>query len=476
MSPSQRRRQRALMAGVRGCSRRSPAFAVYVVVTVLAVAGCTRARDAAQQSPEAAESHSQRDAEKPGTPPTRPKPAGKPAPTAECGHAVAFAGWRPDKAGGRDVLLVCDPGDNSLEEIVHAWEGPSRSLPVHFGKQRPTLILQPAGAFTVTGAVVVRPRSAEARTPRMSDTVARAMPDLSQDISPNWIGLCGPTSAADVLFSMHAGDDDVLTGFERGPGDAADAAAARLIAGGLDAIEPQSLAGRMGIGPDGVGSTNEGMRRGLASWLDEADRDAWEVELDWFDDAVGDRPRARQREFFGRLAAATEAGGGAILCLWPGTDFADQPIEPPAAEEAATPEQQAGEQKQAAQRQAGPQQRRADAMPALPAAEFPDLPAPAEQPAGQAGGLPGRPESGGPREWSAAAEASLAAARRHLKRGNAQRALDEAAKAVSLLHQAARRDPDVKPQLEAALELCRQCERGIPAGRVVDGTKRNEYR
>ena len=445
------------------------------MAVLLAMAGCAPNRDTARQSPEAADAPQRSDLARRSTPPTRPKPAGRPAPTAECGHAVAFAGWRPDKSGGRDVLLVCDPGDNSLEEIGHAWDGPSRSLPVHFGKQRPTVILQPAGPFTVTGAVVVRPRSAEARKPRMSETVARAMPDLSQDISPTWSGLCGPTAAADVLFSMHARDDDVLAGFERGPGGDADAATARLIAGGLEAIEPASLAGRMGIGPDGRGVTNDGMRRGLASWLDEADRDGWEVELDWFDDSVGDRPRAPQREFFGRLAAAVDAGGGAILCLWPGTDFADQPIEPPAAEGTATPEQQAGEPERAAEQQAGPRRRPAAAAE-LPAAEFPGLPEPAKESEGQAGGLPGRPESGGPREWSAAAEASLAAARRQLKRGNAQRALDEAAKAVSLLHQAARRDPDLKPQLEAALDLCRQCERGMPAGRVVDRTKPNEYR
>lgn len=472
MSQQERCGQRRLTARFRQRSITAACFVSCVVLATIAavISGCSRSQDATRPPSSPVDGNSRPDSGRRMPPPTRPKPTGRPAPTAECGHAVAFAGWRPDKAGGRDVLLVCDPGDNSLEEIGHAWDGPSRGLPVHFGKQRPTVILQPARAFTVTGAVVVRPGSAEDRTPRMSETVARAMPDLSQDISPKWIGLCGPTSAADLLFSIHAGGGKVLTGFERGPGDTADAATARLIAGGPEAIERPSLAGRMGIGQEGAGVTNDGMRRGLASWLEDADRDAWVVELDWFDDAAGDRSRGRQREFFGRLASAIEAGGGAILCLWPGTEFADQPIEQPTTEKNAAADPQAEARPQAVP------ERQSAAKTALPAAEFPRLPEPKQQAAAHAEGLPGRPESGGPRELAAAAEAKLATARRHLTRGNAQRALNEAANAVSLLHQAARRDPDLKPQLDAALSLCQQCERDMPARRAVDRTKPNEYR
>lgn len=397
--------------------------------------------------------------------PQRPKPSGRPAPAAQCGHAVAFAGWRPDDAGVRDVLLVCDPGDNVIEETGHAWDAKPRGVPVHYGRQRPTVVLQPAGAFTVTGAVVVRPRSETSGEPRMVETLARAMPDLSQDFSEQWSGLCGPTSAADVLFSMHDRDDDVLAGVDRGPGDAANAGVVQLVAGGLERIEPRSLAGRMSVGQDGVGATNEGMRRGLASWLDETDPEGWQVELDWLGDADGERPRAQQRALFGRLAAATEAGGGAILCLWPGSEFADQRVEPPTAPPADTAASGG------ARNSGKPATPAGAAAPPLPEAEFP-VPPPA---AGRPADLPGRPEEVDQEKVRRDANRMLESARRQLARGDAGEAYEAAVKAVALLSSIPQPDDDVRVMLADAIGLCRDSAARMGPGRRVDRDKPTEF-
>jgi hypothetical protein len=423
--------------------------------------GCSRQRPAAPQS--AGQKDADRGASIPVRPP-RPEPEGRPARTARCGHAVAFAGWRPDESGVRDVLLVCDPGDNWVAEVGHAWAGKPREIPVHPGRQRPSLVLDSAETFTVTGAVIAVPQGRETERPRMAATAAAAMPDLSQDFSPLWPGLCAPTSAADVLFSIGSRKARILTGFDRGPGEAADTGAARLIAGGDKRIGPDSLAGRMGIGQNGIGVTNEGMRRGFASWLDAVDPGAWQVRLDWFDDAVGERDRADQRMFFGRLAAAVEAGGGAIVCLWPGTEFTDAPVgtPPEPTEENADvklPKPPAGSA------DAGPRE------PALPEADFPDLPPPAAGPAG----LPGRSEPFNPAATAAKADARLDSARRKLERGDPQAAFEQAAEAVSFLHQAARVDPALKERLAEAIELCRTCESRLPSRGRLNPDKTTEF-
>jgi len=376
--------------------------------------------------------------------PERPVPGGRPSPSAKCGHAVAFAGWRPDTTGVRDVLLVCDPGDNVIEEIGHAWDARPKELPLHYGRQRPTIVLQPAGAFTVIGAVVVLPAADGNRLPLMRESMAQALPDLSQDFSPQWAGLCGPTAGADVLFAMHHHDRRVLPGFSRGPGEAADAGVARLIAGSLERIQPGSLAGRMGVGATGEGATNEGMRFGLESWLADAKAPAWEVKLDWFDDATERRSRAEQREFFGRLAAAAEAGGGGIVCLWPGTEFADK----------ATGETPAP----------APNNN-------FPDVAFPELP----PPPARGSELPGRPDTLDPQQAASRAASKLAAARRQLRGGRPAQAGELAAEAVSLLHQASLRDASLRTELAEALELCRQCDAERPRGRSIDGSKPTEF-
>ncbi|MFM7242640.1 MAG: hypothetical protein ACKO40_00500, partial [Planctomycetaceae bacterium] len=312
---------------------------------------------------------------------------------------------------------------------------------------------------------VVTPRSDVIGVPRMVETLARAMPDLSQDFSDKWPGLCGPTCAADVLFSMHDRDDDVLAGVDRGPGEAADAGVVQLVAVGLEALEPRSLAGRMGVRPDGVGATNEGMRRGLASWLDDADPEGWQVELDWFSDADGERPRAQQREFFGRLAAATEAGGGVILCLWPGSEFADQRVESPTAPPAETAASGGPRKSGRPAAPAGP------AAPPLPEADFPAPPPAAGPPAD----LPGRTEEVDLEKVRSHAKRLLESARRELKRGDAEDAYEVAVKAVALLSSVPQPDDNLRATLADAIGLCRQCAGQMGPGRRVDRTKPTEF-
>jgi len=303
----------------------------------------------------------------------------------------------------------------------------------------------------------------------MKETLAAAMPDLTQDFSALWPGLCAPTSAADVLFSIHERDERVLSQFPRGPNAEADKGVTRLVAGGLEQISPKSLAGRMGVGPDGVGATNDGMRQGFESWLDEVAPGAWSTRLDWFEDAAGDRKRNDQREFFGRLATAVDAGGGAILCLWPGTEFSDNPAGPPEGE---ATEAVAASPDSAPRPPAPPDQARRDGKPSpLPDAAFPQLPPVAQS----QDSLPGRSEPVDPAAAVVEAGKKMNDARRKLDRGRAESAFELASEAVSLLHEASRQEPSARPQLAKAIALCRECEAQMPPPRSVDSSKATQY-
>lgn len=245
-----------------------------------------------------------------------------PAPDTICGHAIAFVGWRQDLEDDSERLFFFDPADNGLEIGRHEnrWGADPAESPVYFGKRRPAVILEPAGAFTVCGAVTMIPRG-DATTSEPVDSIADVMPDLSQVLGDKWPGLCGPTSAADVIYAIGSRRKALVDGLPRGPSREADAAAIQLIIGGAPAVDALSLAGRMGLRKDGAGVTNNGIRDGLAEWLDHRDPGAWVVELDWFDDQ--EKTPELQREFFQRLAASVRSGGGAILCLWPGNEFTD---------------------------------------------------------------------------------------------------------------------------------------------------------
>jgi hypothetical protein len=416
------------------------------------------------------------------------RPAGRPSPDAVCGHAVAFAGWTPDEASVRDILLVNDPGDNAAANIVNAWQSQPSKLPLHFGEQRPAVVLPHGGPFTVTGAVLVAPRDSKAFNGaiRMAVTVAEDLPDLSQDFSPRWPGLCGPTSAADVLFSMHRRNKTRMPDLLRGPGRQADEGVVRLITGGLEQISSESLTGRMGGSEKAPGVTANGIRLGLQSWLDEAEQGAWSAQLLWFHDAPGERSRQEQREFFGKLAAAVEAGGGAIVCLWPGVEFSSATVSTErsradssssAVTDGHTKSNNSGsaasQADNSATRSASSERvnRRSTAGTSLPDAAFPQLPPAATESVD----APGRPEVIDSAQVVRDASSKIDSARQYLATGRADRGYEAAREAISLLHPAARRDPSLKSMLVDAQNICRACDLKR-ANRPADTDKPIEYR
>jgi hypothetical protein len=374
---------------------------------------------------------------------------GRPAPTAVCGHAVALAGWR--RAGADDdVLLVCDPADNGLTGAdAHNWKAQPRELPVHYGRRRPSVVLLPAAAYTITGAVVVSPAVEKQPAPEAAGVAGR-MPDLTQHLDPVDTGLCGPTSAADLLFAIASRSPAVLPGLQPGPSSDADAAVKRLIvgAGGNSRRDSRCLAGRMGIAIGGAGATNEGMRAGLESWLADQEPGAWRVALDWLDDA--EKTAAEQQVFFGRLAGAIDAGGGVILCMWPGSEFADGAVGQPAAERAAA---------EAPARQSA----KAPSQPARPTS------AAAAVEGASAAGFPGRaPAAGAAATAVREAAAALRAARRRLAAGEAVDALDKVGEAIAAARPHAATDAACQAVLDEAKALAAEVDSRVAAPRGLD--------
>ncbi len=396
--------------------------------------------------------------------PARPKPTGKPSPASRSGHAVAFAGWKPSKDGSRDVVLLCDPGDNAMEgRTLHGWDAKPRELPVYFGRRRPSIVLLPAGAFTITGAVVVAAGDAEKPSPTQYEPVtAEGMPDLSQDLNPAWSGLCGSTSGANILFYMGQQNPNVLRGFLRGPSEEADAGVVKLIVGDRERIHPDSLAGRMGTSEDGSGATNIGMRAGMESWLNAHDEGRWSANLDWFDDQ--ERSREQQREFISRLAATVRGGGGAILCLWPGTEYSDSAVGEDESTASAADRGDSEDASTPAPASTKPTaSRSADTAPQapLPDAAFPALP---PSPSGSRPTLPGRPPSG-PSEREAIEQAAkqLANARARLESNEPAKAFDHVTRAVALLQQHGGDGDEAAELLADAMALSKEIERRLPA-------------
>jgi len=262
------------------------------------------------------------------------------------GHAIAVGGLR-EAGAGRLQLAVLDPADNEAAtgdaENAAAGdreEGPRRHdwlpipyrLDVRWGRQRPAIELREGRLFTIVGAVLIQPATAAARL--TVNASAPRMPDLSQNLRPQWPGLCGATAAADLLYRIGHRDPAVIAGRPHGPAPAADPGADRLIAGVATALgRPQdrqpaiaadSLAGRMG-NRNGRGATALGIVQGLRSWLEDHADESWRADLAFLDDATAERSPADQQAWFGRLGAAIAAGGGSLLLLWEGADWADQP-------------------------------------------------------------------------------------------------------------------------------------------------------
>ena len=381
--------------------------------------------------------------------PQQPKPSGKPSPTAICGHAVAYAGWSPQGDGARDRLFFCDPGDNELEgRSTHGWDAQPREVPIRYGTRRPNIVLLPAGAFTITGAILISTTNPSPMPSQDRDEITAAgMPDLSQNKNPDWLGLCGSTSGADILFFMAQQKPNVLPEYLRGPSPEADAHVIQVLTGDQNKILPQSLAGRMGIGPDGFGATNLGIRKGMESWLGEHDSNSWFVELDWLSDE--EKPREKQREFFDRLAACVRGGGGAIVCLWPGSEFSDAAtgIVESGSDSAESPPPKPGGGKPTPE--------------VFPNPEFPE-PKPStdsELPAA----LPGRKTTGKTAEEALEqARQQMSEAKSHLKHNRLEKAFERASQAVSVLLEHSHTDKACQTELTQAIELCRKIEEQIP--------------
>ena len=362
--------------------------------------------------------------------------------------------------------MLCDPGDNAIEgRSLHGWAAKPRELPVYFGTRRPSIVLLPAGAFTVTGAVVVTATDSDKTASTQPEpATAAGMPDLSQDLNPAWIGLCGSTSGANILFYMGQQNPKVLGGFLRGPSNEADAGVVKLIVGSLECIHPDSLAGRMGTSEDGSGATNLGMRAGMESWLSANDEGRWSANLDWFNDQ--ERSREQQREFFSRLAASVRGGGGAILCLWPGTEYSDSAVGEDEDESTASAADR-GDSKDtstpAAESTKPAASRSADTAPQspLPDAAFPALP---PSPSGSRPTLPGRPPSGlSEREAIEQAAKQLASARARLESNEPAKAFDHVTQVVTLLQQHGVDGDDAAQLLADAMDLSKEIERRLPA-------------
>jgi hypothetical protein len=320
----------------------------------------------------------------------------------------------------------------------------------------------PAGAFTITGAVVVTAADADKSAPPQPEPVtAVGMPDLSQDMNPAWIGLCGSTSGANILFYMGQQNPKVLRGFLRGPSNEADAGVVKLIVGDRASIQPDSLAGRMGTSEDGSGATNIGMRAGMASWLDEHDEGRWSASLDWFDDQ--ERSREQQREFFSRLAATVRGGGGAILCLWPGTEYSNSAVGEDDSTASAAERGHSEDTSTPAPASTKPAaSRSADTSPQspLPDADFPALP---PSPSGSRPTLPGRPPSGlSERDAIEQAAKHLASARERLESNEPAKAFDHVTQAVTLLHQHGGDGDEAAELLADAMALSKEIERRLP--------------
>ena len=369
----------------------------------------------------------------------RSEPPGLPGPGVVCGHAVAFAGWRSGSL--EDAVLICDPADNALVSPsgidAHIWKPRPLELAVHYGQRRPSIVLMPASPYTVTGAVVILPRDS---APLVSRKSARAnnIADVTQFIGADGTGFCGPASAVDVLFSMGGNREAVLGGRTRGPVPVSDRGVLTMIVGdGEKGV--RGLAARMNVGTHGLGATNEGIRAGITDWLDQHDPARWTVRLDWFDD--DEKPAALQRDFFGRLAAASEAGGGAVLCLWPGTEFSDGAV--------------------------------ADGLDDLAAAGGSGCHTtpPKDDQTGTVV-FPGREAPrGSARASASSATARLDAVRRRLQSGDAAAAFEDVSEVISSLRLAAAHDAAARQQLATAMELAAVIESRLPSTAGVEGGK-----
>ena len=270
-----------------------------------------------------------------------------PSRTQPVGHAVAMAGLHLNKKQKDSVFLINDPGDNPSVNIkpdgvanktiplsrgTHNWFSQPQECKISFGDSRPAINLVDSNPFTIVGAVVVRPSDAIVQ-PRTDPVQANRMPDLSQDIRPDWPGLCAATSAADVLYYAGRRDARLLDDKGIGPAPNADLEADLLIAGqGVDKgdnnpqisrlTDPNSLAFMMN-NKEGNGSTAVDIAKGLREWINIHATGDWRVDIDFLEGSADTNTLKAQSRHLQEWAGAIADGGGCIVLLWPGTQWSN---------------------------------------------------------------------------------------------------------------------------------------------------------
>lgn len=295
--------------------------------------------DAASESTSVGQSAENR-SEQPG------KHGNRPSRTRPVGHAVAMAGLLFGQRLPDGSLLVHDPADNKIGLVAdgddggdsetmrgtHAWLGASRECAVNFGKARPTIELADSRRYTIVGGVVLRPSDSLLRM-GSKDIEAHRMPDLSQNIRPEWRGLCAAAAAADLIYYAGRRDQALLAGKTLGPGQDADKEADLLIAGaavkrkGHEGQQPpraekESLAFLMeNVGGDGASAVN--IAKGLRDWVGRYSTGNWRVDIEFFDEGGVIQTPTVQFNHLQQWSAAVADGGGVVVLLWPGDQWAD---------------------------------------------------------------------------------------------------------------------------------------------------------
>ncbi|MGI9460120.1 MAG: hypothetical protein ACR2NF_08995, partial [Pirellulales bacterium] len=191
-------------------------------------------------------------------------------------------------------------------------------------------------SYTIVGAIKLQPnRPFQQNKVDLPLSLAHGMPDLSQHLKTEWTGLCAAAAAADMLYYAALRNPQFTGGRHAGPGEKADKAANTLIATWIetdnknkfqsDVVSPSSLAGLM-RNNEGKGATAIGISTGLRNWLVNKNINNWRVDIDFLDDTVPLVESAIQRDWLLSLASLTSQGGGAVLLLWEGVDWANEEI------------------------------------------------------------------------------------------------------------------------------------------------------
>ena len=275
------------------------------------------------------------------------KSESRPRRRSRVGHAISYVGhtWRKDS---NDLYLFFhDPADNNPIgrpknedknlRAIHNWLSKPTKRIVSYGTRRPSIVLTNDLSYTIVGAIKLQPnRQFQQNTFHSPLSLAHGMPDLSQHIKAEWTGLCSAAAAADTLYYAALRNPQFTGERPAGPGNDTDEAANTLIATWIetdnqnkfsesDVVSPSSLAGLM-QNDKGKGATAIGIAAGLRDWLDNQNINNWRVDIDFLDDTVPRVESSIQQDWLLSLASLTSQGGGAVLLLWEGVDWANKEI------------------------------------------------------------------------------------------------------------------------------------------------------